>query len=114
MLEGELSVLRQRLAALGVTQDSSVGMISSHNPTGFASSASSSTWVIESGATDNVTTIHLNFLSYNANAPGRVRTDCLYAPIAGKGTEQISSDLFFYHLSSMLLVSDLILCLLVL
>eukprot|EP00268_Persea_americana_P009097 TRINITY_DN13593_c0_g2_i1.p1 TRINITY_DN13593_c0_g2~~TRINITY_DN13593_c0_g2_i1.p1 ORF type:complete len:181 (-),score=26.77 TRINITY_DN13593_c0_g2_i1:243-785(-) len=50
-----LSVLRQSSAALeGVTSNSSVGMTSSHNPVTFASSASSSTWVIDSRATDHV------------------------------------------------------------
>lgn len=58
----ELSILRQTLAALeGVTQDSSAGMTSSHNPTTFASSASSSTWVIDSGGTDHVTRIRSAF-----------------------------------------------------
>lgn len=52
--KNDLTILRQRLAGLeGATQNSSVGMAFFHNPTVFASSASS-TWVIDSGATDNM------------------------------------------------------------
>ena len=67
----ELSVLRQRLAALeGATQDSSIGMTSSHNHVAFASSTSSSTWVIDSSATDHVTSVCSEFLSYTSNLEG--------------------------------------------
>lgn len=46
----ELIIFSQRLTALeGATRDSSVGIAFSHNPTEFASFASPSAWVIESG-----------------------------------------------------------------
>ena len=58
----ELLVLRRRLAALeGGSQGPSVGMTSSHNPIAFASSSPSSTWVIDSRATDHVTGVHSDF-----------------------------------------------------
>lgn len=42
--KGEITILLQTLEALeGATQDASVGMASSHNPTAFASSAASFT-----------------------------------------------------------------------
>ena len=83
------------MAALeGVIQDSSVGLTLSHNPTTFASSISPSTWFIDSGATDHVTGIGSDFLSYSATTQGRAGVaEGSYAPVAGKGTVQVSPNL---------------------
>ena len=88
----ELAVLRQWLAALEcVPRYSTAGITSSHNPT--ASSASSSTWAIDSRATDHVTGICFEFSSYTAtNGRVRIANGC-QAPIAGKGTVQALTDL---------------------
>ena len=80
--------------ALGVPQELSSGITSAHNPTAFASSTPSSTWVFYSGATDNVTGIRSEFSSYTATTHGRVRiVDGSYAPGAGKWTIQALPDL---------------------
>lgn len=68
--------------------------MASHNPTAFASSSSSFTWVIDSRAIDHVTGIRSAFQSYSSVADGRVR-------IAGKGTVHILPNL---SLSSVLYV----------
>ena len=70
----------------GVTQDASLGMASfSHNPTAFASSASPSNWLIDSGVTDHVIGIRSEFQSYTTTNDGRVRiADGSYTHKAGR------------------------------
>ena len=76
------------MAALeGATEDSSVGMAFSHNPTAFASIASSCTCVIDAGATDHVIGIRSVFQSYTSATDGRVRiADGSSTQVARKGT----------------------------
>ena len=72
------------------TQDAFFGMASSHIPTAFSSSASPSTWVIDSGATNHVKGIHSEFQSYTPTTDGKVRiVDGSYTHIAGKRTVHI-------------------------
>ena len=60
---------------------------SSYNPTAFASFASSSTWVIDSGVTNHVTSIRFEFQSCTSTTDRRVRiADGSYNHLVGKGT----------------------------
>lgn len=69
-------------------------MTSSHNPKAFECSTSSSSWVIDSRATDNATGIHSYFLSYTTTTQESVGiADDSYTPVARKGTIQDPPDL---------------------
>lgn len=93
----ELTNLHKLLAALeGATQDSLVGMASSHNSIAFASSTSSSTWMIDLGAIGHVIDICSEFQSYTSTTNGRVRiANGSYNHIDGKGTVRSLTPPFF-------------------
>lgn len=67
---------------------------SSHNPVALASSSSSSTWVIDSGATDHVTAIRSEFHTYTQQTLGIVKiADAPFTQVAGKGSISVLPNL---------------------
>lgn len=92
----KLTILRQRITTLeGVSQTSTIGMVSScDNPTATASFASSSTQAIDSGATDHATSMHSEFHNYTQQDFGRVKiADGAFTWEAGKGSISVLPDL---------------------
>ena len=89
--------LRQRLQTLeGGNTSSSVGMVTTDfcNSIALASSSSTPTWVIDSGATDHVTGMWSIFHLYVQSSNGRIRiANGTFTQVAGEGSIDVLPNL---------------------